>query len=163
MDKISSLCSDGTGVDGRVGPRSTTVPPDSPDLPSWIGSGGVLGPELTRRFGFFTTVRHRCRRSSSPPSDTKSREISRSPEAGQEPTEREISSSTEGPVQGVGTGPAGSARTDRGDTVQDMKGNTNGIAAVRQRERLIATLQPLPPEAAVELTPSLLTLSLIHI
>jgi len=38
-----------------------------------------------------------------------------------------------------------------------MKGNTNGIAAVRQRERLIATLQPLPPEAAVELTPSLLT------
>src|ERR1035437_5050903 len=36
-----------------------------PDLPSWIGSGGVPGPELTRRFGFFTTVRHRCRRSSS--------------------------------------------------------------------------------------------------
>jgi hypothetical protein len=39
---------------GQAGPRSTTVPPDSPDLPSWIGSGGVPGPELTRRFGFFT-------------------------------------------------------------------------------------------------------------
>ena len=65
-----------TGQRGRASappghsPRSTTVPPDSPDLPSWIGSGGVPGPDLTRRFGFFTTVRHRCRRSSSPPSDT---------------------------------------------------------------------------------------------
>src|SRR5450759_1542186 len=70
---ISSPCSGGTGVDGQVGPRSTTVPPFHrtpricPDLTSWIGSGGVPGPELTRRFGFFTTFRHRCRRSSSPP------------------------------------------------------------------------------------------------
>src|SRR5450759_3669863 len=51
--------------------RSVPVPPPfhrtpriCPDLTSWIGSGGVPGPELTRRFGFFTTVRHRCRRSS---------------------------------------------------------------------------------------------------
>src|ERR1035437_2903461 len=54
-----------------------------PELPSWIGSGGVPGPELTRRFGFFTTVRHRCRRSSSPPSDTTSDQgICDSPRAG---------------------------------------------------------------------------------
>jgi len=37
-----------------------------------------------------------------------------------------------------------------------MARNTNGIGAVRQRERLIAALQPLPPGAAVSQSPSLL-------
>jgi hypothetical protein len=45
------------------------TPRIGPDLPTSIDSGGVPGPELTRRFGFFTTVWHRCRRSSSLPSD----------------------------------------------------------------------------------------------
>src|ERR1035437_155354 len=49
-----------------VPPPFHRTPRIYPDLTSWIGSGGVPGPELTRRFGFFTTVRHRCRRSSSP-------------------------------------------------------------------------------------------------
>jgi hypothetical protein len=52
-----------------VPPPFHQTPRIGPDLPTSIGSGGVPGPELTRRFGFFTTVRHRRRRSSSPPSE----------------------------------------------------------------------------------------------
>jgi hypothetical protein len=39
-----------------------------------------------------------------------------------------------------------------------MKSSTNGVAAVRQRERLIGALKPLPPGAEVKVTPSLLAL-----
>jgi len=92
---------------------------------------------------------------SSPPSDTNTREVSRGKEGGREASKTEIFKSSKCPGQGGESEPIPTAGNPGDSTIEDMKGNnSNGIAAVRQRERIIAALSPLSPRAIVSNAPS---------